>query len=94
MNNELISEFLKLLANENRLAIILSLAKQPLIVSEIVEQTKISQSLASQQLKLLKSARIVSSERHGKSVLYSLYDQHILHLLKDISEHVSEKSHD
>lgn len=90
MNKQQIAEFFKLLANENRLKIILALANQALSVTEIVNQTALSQSLVSQQLKLLKSARIVASRRQGKKNHYSLYDQHILHLLKDISDHLSE----
>ena len=60
-------------------------------VNEIVQQTELSQSLVSQQLKLLKSARILTNEKQGKTVTYCLYDRHILHLLKDVAEHLNEQ---
>ena len=60
-------------------------------VNEIVQQTELSQSLVSQQLKLLKSALILTNEKQGKTVTYCLYDRHILHLLKDVAEHLNEQ---
>ncbi|RZI48813.1 ArsR/SmtB family transcription factor [Lactococcus kimchii] len=86
-----IAEFFKLFSNDGRLKIITSLADKALTVSEIVDATQLSQSLVSQQLKLLKAARILTSEKQGKSVTYSIYDRHILHLLKDVAEHLSEQ---
>lgn len=90
INDTNIAEFFKLFSNEGRLKIIATLAMENLTVNEIVEKTKLSQSLVSQQLKLLKNARILTSEKHGKSVIYSIYDRHILHLLKDVAEHLAE----
>jgi DNA-binding transcriptional ArsR family regulator len=88
---EEIAEFFKLFANENRLKIIQSLERQALSVSEIEEKTNLSQSLVSQQLKNLKKSRIVTSEKAGKMRLYSLYDQHVLHLLADVADHLKEE---
>lgn len=48
-------------------------------------------TLVSQQLKLLKNARILTNEKIGKTVTYSIYDRHILHLLKDVAEHLDEQ---
>ena len=61
-----IAEFFKLFSNDGRLKIISSLATDNLTVNEIVERTKLSQSLVSQQLKLLKNARILTNEKIGK----------------------------
>lgn len=83
--------FFKLFSNENRLKIIDSLSKQSLSVSEIVEETGLSQSLVSQQLKIMKDARVLENEKRGKSVNYSIKDNHILHLCQDVFEHLSEK---
>ncbi|MCL2112537.1 ArsR/SmtB family transcription factor [Lactococcus protaetiae] len=85
-----IAEFFKLFSNEGRLKIISTLATSDSTVNEIVEKSGLSQSLVSQQLKLLKNARILTSEKRGKTVTYSIYDRHILHLLKDVSEHLGE----
>lgn len=91
MNEKALADFFKLFSNEGRLKIISNLASDNLTVNEIVQQTELSQSLVSQQLKLLKSARILTNEKQGKTVTYCLYDRHILHLLKDVAEHLNEQ---
>lgn len=91
-DNQTLAEFFKLFSNKNRLDIILALKAQPLSVNDISQRCQLSQSLVSQQLKLLKTARIVTSERQGKTITYSLFDRHILHLIKDVSEHLLETS--
>ena len=91
INEKDIAEFFKLFSNDGRLKIISSLATDNLTVNEIVEKTQLSQSLVSQQLKLLKNARILTNEKIGKTVTYSIYDRRILHLLKDVAEHLDEQ---
>ena len=89
-SNQDVAEFFKLFSNKNRLEIILALAAENLTVSQIVAATGLSQSLVSQQLKMLKAARIVTSRRLGKTSLYSLFDRHILQILEDVQEHLNE----
>ena len=60
-------------------------------VSEIVDMTGASQSLASHQLKVLKDARLVSSRKEGKNVFYSLSDRHVKLLLEVVYEHIMEE---
>lgn|SRR5574344_971857 len=60
-------------------------------VSEIIGETKCSQSLVSHQLKVLKDNRLVSNRKEGTRVIYSLNDVHILLLLHVVNEHVKEK---
>lgn len=91
INEKDIADYFKLFSNDGRLKIISSLATDNLTVNEIVEKTQLSQSLVSQQLKLLKNARILTNEKIGKTVTYSIYDRHILHLLKDVAEHLMNK---
>jgi DNA-binding transcriptional ArsR family regulator len=43
-----------------------------LIVTDIYRKLKLEQSVASQHLKWLRTARVVRSERDGKRVYYSL----------------------
>lgn len=63
-------------------------------VSEIVEETSASQSLASHQLKVLKDARLIKSRKQGKNVFYSLCDRHVKLLLEVVYEHVVEEDED
>lgn len=60
-------------------------------VSEIVEETKCSQSLISHQLKVLKDLDVVKSRKDGLRVYYSLKDGHIKELLNLLKEHVEER---
>lgn len=59
-------------------------------VSEIVDETKCSQSLVSHQLKVLKDADLVKTRKVGLRVYYSLKDGHVKELLNLLKEHVEE----
>jgi DNA-binding transcriptional ArsR family regulator len=89
-NYQQAAEFFKLFSSDNRLKILSVLEKKPATVSEIIEQTALGQSLVSQQLKLLKNARVLNSEKQGKTVLYSVSDDHISHLMQDVFDHLKE----
>ena len=49
-----------------------------------------SQSAISHQLKYLKNSNLVKSERDGKSIYYSLADDHIKTIFKTGLEHINE----
>ena len=59
-------------------------------VSELAQESGESMSAISQRLKILYNARLVSRERAGKHVFYSLADDHIRELLHQLFEHASE----
>jgi DNA-binding transcriptional ArsR family regulator len=65
-NEEEIEETFKILGNPNRLKIICILSKsddKEATVSQIAQRLNITQPAASQHLKLLKTAKIVKSEK-------------------------------
>lgn len=49
-----------------------------------------TQSAVSHQLKILKQAKLVSSRREGKSVFYSLADEHVRTIIDQGREHIEE----
>ena len=49
-----------------------------------------TQSAISHQLRALKNARLVKARRDGKTVFYSLADQHVKTILDQGLEHISE----
>ena len=49
-----------------------------------------TQSAISHQLRALKNARLVKSRRDGKTVFYSLADEHVKTILDQGIEHVTE----
>ncbi len=87
-----IAVFYRSLADENRLRILTSLAEGGRSVSEIVEQTGLSQPLVSHHLKELKNNLIVKTERKGSFVFYELIEPTILDLLRLTNQLVIELS--
>jgi DNA-binding transcriptional ArsR family regulator len=73
-----VAELLKILANENRLLVLCALIKEPMTVNKIAGYVpRITQSALSQHLILLKTAGILSSERDGQNVTYSIADHRV-----------------
>ncbi|MEH3067904.1 MAG: metalloregulator ArsR/SmtB family transcription factor [Aeromicrobium erythreum] len=63
-------------------------------VGDLVEWTGRSQPLVSQHLRILRTARLVSGERRGREVVYSLTDEHVAHVLLDAFQHTRRTTHD
>lgn len=85
-----LAELFRLMGDTNRLRIVLSCLHQPVSVSAMTEQLGLSQSLASNHLRLLRGARIVRAERRGKQVFYVVADAHIQCVIEDMVAHVAE----
>jgi len=66
------AELFKLLSVDKRINIIELLKKGPMSVNAIVEALGITQSAVSQHLRVLKSAGLISDERQGYWIYYSL----------------------
>lgn len=85
-----LSEFFKLLGDNTRLSILYSLTEGERSVQSICECVGLSQSAVSHQLQLLRSSRLVKYRREGRTVLYSLDDDHIFSIVNQALEHVKE----
>jgi len=88
---EAAGELLKVLAAAARLAIVMELADQPRFVHELTERLGMSQPLVSSHLRVLRGARLVGVERHGREAVYSLTDQHVAHIVADAVHHIKEE---
>jgi ArsR family transcriptional regulator len=84
------SELLRALGAPHRLAIVLALADAPRCVHELVETLGISQSLASQHLRVLRTTGLVTGTRRGKETLYTLADEHVARIALDAVTHGTE----
>lgn len=84
------AELLRALGNRHRVAIITLLASGPRCVHELTEDLDVGQPLVSQHLKVLRSARLLTSERRGKEVVYTLADEHVSHIVGDAISHAKE----
>lgn len=80
----------KALGDANRVRIILALSETTLSVTELTEVLGLNQSTVSHQLSLLKQRNLVRGTRQGKSIHYSLSDQHIMTIVRQVSAHVTE----
>ena len=83
-------ELLKVLSAPARLAIVVELAERPCYVHELVDALEMSQPLVSQHLRILRGARLVGVERHGREAVYSLIDHHVAHIVTDAVNHSKE----
>ena len=56
--------------------------RAPCSVGELADAVDMEQSACSHQLRLLRNLGLVAGERHGRSIVYSLYDNHVAELLE------------
>ncbi len=91
--NELIavSEFFKIMADRTRLRILCQLLEGSLCVMHISERVGMSQSATSHQLAILRKANLVRVSRQGKSLIYSISDDHVRMMLDMALLHGSEE---
>ena len=66
------ADYMKVLADETRLAVVQQLLAGPRHVHEINAELNIDGTLLSHHLRVLREAGLVSTEREGKSILYRL----------------------
>lgn len=72
-----VSEFLKILANENRLLVLCTLLEGEKNVGEINAQIDLSASALSQHLAWLREAKLVTTRREAQTIYYQLVDQRV-----------------
>ena len=84
------AELFKVFGDSTRMKIISALLKDELCVGEISAITNSTQSAISHQLRVLKQSKLVKFRREGKTIFYSLDDEHIEQIVKKGSEHIEE----
>lgn len=86
---EHLAAIFKLLGDPTRLRILASLAEHgSLCVHELVTELGMRQPAISQQLRMLRAARLVRGRRDGREIHYALDDDHVLGLLSEALKHV------
>lgn len=85
-----LAELFKMFADSTRMKIICALKEQELCVGEISFITNTTQSAISHQLRILKQSKLVKYRKEGKSVFYSLDDEHVIEILMKGREHIEE----
>lgn len=84
------AELLKVFGDATRIRIIFVLCQGELCVRDIAGILEMTQSAISHQLRVLKQARLVSTRRDGKTIFYSLCDDHVKTIFYHAVEHVME----
>ena len=59
-------------------------------MGDIATALDMTQSAISHQLKILKTSKLVKSRREGKSIFYSLADEHVKTIFAQGLEHIEE----
>jgi ArsR family transcriptional regulator, nickel/cobalt-responsive transcriptional repressor len=78
---------LQALAAPSRLLILSRLRRGPCPVGALATDVAMEQSAVSHQLRLLRSLGLVNSQRVGRNVVYSLYDNHVAALIDEAVYH-------
>ncbi len=85
-----LSELFKVFGDSTRIKILTALSCGELCVCDIGAAVGMTSSAVSHQLRILKNARLVSFRRDGKTVFYSLADDHVGTMLSQGIEHINE----
>ena len=80
----------KVFGDSTRMRILLALSGGELCVCALTELLQMDQSAVSHQLRVLRDSRLVTSRREGKTVYYSLADNHVETMISMAWEHVKE----
>jgi DNA-binding transcriptional ArsR family regulator len=89
-----ITEMFRLLGDVTRFKILQALSKRELCVCDLAAVLQMAQSAVSQQLRLLRGARLVTYRKEGKLAWYSLNDDNIATLLQQGTDHIRHKGKD
>ncbi len=97
-NNEIkgqiakITEFLKVISEENRLKILCILKKEEKCVCEIWQYLDLPQNLTSHHLKVLKDFGLIKSKKEGLKVFYSIDQNALANYLKSFNQFLTIKN--
>lgn len=83
------ADILRLMGEPNRLNLLIACLIERKTVSELAAQLHLSMPLVSHHLRLLRALRLMRTEREGKHVFYTVEDEHVRCILKDMLVHFS-----
>ena len=85
-----LAELFKVFGDSTRIKILYALFEAELCVCDISKLLGLTQSAVSHQLRVLKNSRLVKFRRDGKTVFYSLADDHVRKIIAQGMEHINE----
>lgn len=85
-----LSDFFKVMGDSTRIQLLWALEESEMCVGDLAVLLNMTKSAVSHQLKVLRTAKLVRSQKKGKNVYYSLNDAHVKDILEKALEHVCE----
>lgn len=85
-----LADLFKIFGDTTRIKILFALREAELCVSDIAELLTMNQSAVSHQLKILKQSKLVKFRRMGKTIWYSLADNHVVTIIDQGMDHIEE----
>ena len=85
-----LAELFKIFGDSTRIKILYVLFEAEMCVCDIAQLLGMTQSAISHQLQALKKSKLVKYRRDGKTVFYSLADDHVRTILGQGMDHVNE----
>ena len=85
-----LAELFKVFGDSTRIRILFVLFEEDVCVCDLAETLNMTQSAISHQLKILKQNKLVKGRREGKSVFYSLADDHVRTIIEQGIDHIAE----
>ena len=85
-----LAELFKVFGDSTRIRILFVLFEAEVCVCDLAQVLQMTQSAISHQLKILKQNKLVKSRREGKSIFYSLADDHVRTIIAKGCDHIEE----
>ena len=85
-----LAELFKVFGDSTRIRILFVLFEAEVCVCDLAQVLNMNQSAVSHQLKILKQSKLVKCRREGKSMFYSLADDHVRAIIAQGQEHIEE----
>ena len=85
-----LAELFKVFGDPTRIRILFVLFETEVCVCDLARALNMTQSAVSHQRRILKQSRLVKNRREGKSMFYSLADDHVRTMIAQGREHILE----
>ena len=85
-----LAELFKVFGDSTRIRILFVLFEAEVCVCDLAKALNMTQSAISHQLRILKQNKLVKNRREGKSIFYSLADEHVRTIISMGMEHILE----
>lgn len=86
-----LADFYKMFSDSTRIKILWALDQEEMCVCDLAVLLNMTKSAISHQLKNLRQEKLVKYRKEGKTVIYSLEDEHVKNILEIGLEHIEER---